>query len=263
MASVLSLAAGVSPELGSDPAAFVRAAAAGGWRACGIWFDPATWSSATTSAVRGALAETGVTPLDIEVVRLGQGDPQPVVEAAHELGVPNLLCVSFLPDPGATADHYAALAERCAPAGVRACLEFMPFSTVRTLDDAVDVATRAGSPAAAVLVDTLHLVRSGGAPDDLRTIDEALLPYAQWCDGVAQLDDTSPQALVADALDGRSCPGEGELPVAAFVDALPPGLPLSLEIRSAALRAGYEDPVDRAREILRRTQAIGPLGSSG
>ena len=46
---LLSLAAGCVLDL--DPVATVEAAAAAGFDAAGLWFDAATWTSATTSGV--------------------------------------------------------------------------------------------------------------------------------------------------------------------------------------------------------------------
>ena len=45
---MLSIAAGVTPELNADPAGFVDAAATAGWTATGIWYDAASWTSRTT-----------------------------------------------------------------------------------------------------------------------------------------------------------------------------------------------------------------------
>ena len=50
----------------------VDVAAATGWDAVGIWFDPASWTSATTIAVRRRLDASGITALDIEPVILGR-----------------------------------------------------------------------------------------------------------------------------------------------------------------------------------------------
>jgi len=63
---LLSLAAGVCPETG--PADFVEACAAAGWAACGLWFDAATWTDATTSEVRRRLDDTGLIALDMEPI---------------------------------------------------------------------------------------------------------------------------------------------------------------------------------------------------
>lgn len=53
----------------------------------------------------------------------------------------------------------------------------------------------------------------------------------------------------ADDRDGRLLLGEGKLPVQEFLAALPPGIPLSLEIRSQQLRARYPDAAERATAV--------------
>jgi sugar phosphate isomerase/epimerase len=63
-----------------------------------------------------------------------------------------------------------------------------------------------------------------------------------------------PQAYLEDAVDGRSAPGEGGLPLAALLNALPAGIPLSLEVRSRRYREQYPDPVARARAVLEQTR---------
>ena len=66
MARLLSIAAGVHPDLA--PERMVEVAAEAEWPACGVWFDPATWTDATTRAVRKRLDDTGVTALDLEPI---------------------------------------------------------------------------------------------------------------------------------------------------------------------------------------------------
>ncbi len=86
-------------------------------------------------------------------------------------------------------------------------------------------------------------------------VDSKHITYAQLCDAPAVPRDTSAVGLRTDAVDDRCNLGEGGLWWRQFVDALPASTPLSLEIRSAALRSNHPDPVDRAREILRATRA--------
>jgi hypothetical protein len=66
-----SLAAGTVLDV--DPAQAVDVAAAAGFGGVGLWFDPATWTAATTAAVSRRLEETSVVPLDLEPVILGRG----------------------------------------------------------------------------------------------------------------------------------------------------------------------------------------------
>ncbi len=59
----------------------------------------------------------------------------------------------------------------------------MKYCPVPTLAAAVRIVRGAGHPAGAVLVDALHLRRSGGSPADLAGVAADLLPYGQLCDG--------------------------------------------------------------------------------
>ena len=63
---LLSLAAGVLPEF--SPEQTIAAAIDAGWPAAGIWYDPETWTIATTAEVRDRAADAGLAILDIEVI---------------------------------------------------------------------------------------------------------------------------------------------------------------------------------------------------
>ena len=51
-----------------------------------------------------------------------------------------------------------------------------------------------------------------------------------------------------EALHGRLLPGDGALPLRAALAAVP-DVPLSVELRSAALMTRYPDPTERARAV--------------
>lgn len=254
--NLISYAAGNAPDF--DMVTIAKAAADAGWPACGIWFDPAVWTAATTREVRAIFRDSGMVPLDIEVIYMAPGPTSPdhrrMLEVGGEIGARNALIVSQDPDMAANADRFAALAAFALAHGVQPNLEFLPVLAIKTLPQALDIIAPVAG--AGVLVDLLHLVRSGGSVADLASVPAARLHYAQLCDGLAVLGDNSPAAVLADALDGRSIPGEGALPAEAFVRALPTGLPLSLEIRSKALRDGWPDPLARARHVLAGTRAF-------
>lgn len=254
---LLSLAAGVVTELAADPATFVEAAAAGGWPACGVWFDPASWTDDTTREVRRRLDDTGIQPVDMEVIRIGSGEDhgERLVDAAAEVGASNILCISSLPDPAATADRLGELSRRAAPAGIRVCIEFMVFTTVKTLADAVTVVEQTGETNAGILVDALHVFRSGTTLAQVAAADPALFPYAQWCDAPAEPPGTETRDYITDALDDRSAPGEGALPIAAFPALFDASVPMSMEVRSKALRDGFPDPTERAAHLLKACQS--------
>jgi hypothetical protein len=75
-------------------------------------------------------------------------------------------------------ERFAAVYEAAGERGLQACLEFMIFSSVKTIAGAERVLNRAGHPAGAVLVDALHLQRSGGTPADVSAVAPERLPYA-------------------------------------------------------------------------------------
>ena len=245
---IVSLAAGT--VLDADPPGTVDAAASAGFGAVGLWFDRATWTAATTSAVERRLRATGMMALDIEPVILGRGDDpgDAIVDTAAELGVRHVLVASGPAGRAEVVQRFGELCERAASAGVVVVLEFLPIFTIGTLADACAVVTEVDQPNGAVLVDTLHLARSGGSPDDLRNVPAHLLPYLQVADAPAAPPATDRNALRDEALHGRLLPGEGALPLASVLAAVP-GVPLSIELRSSALMTRFPDPTDRARAV--------------
>ena len=261
----IGLAAGVVPELG--PAEAVEAAAKGGFDLAGLWFDPEAWTDDVTRRVRARLKDTGIGAIDIEPIWIRSGALDPVyfrlLDVGAEAGAQNALAVSLDPDLSATADKLGALCEHAEPRGIRVCLEFGLFTAIKTLEMALAVIGRVTSPAIGLLVDPLHLQRSGGAPKDLANVRPELLPYAQFCDAARSgpgADD--PDGIVREALDGRLQAGEGSLPLGELLAVLPAGIPLSVELRSKALREGWPDPVERARVTAEATRRFLSLEAS-
>jgi sugar phosphate isomerase/epimerase len=247
----LSLASRTLPE--ATPAEMVSAAAAAGFDAAGIWVEPERWEPSTTRSVRNRLADTGLRVLDVEALALTQGVPDDALdrslEIAAELDARYALVIGMDPDAARTAERFGRLCERAAAGGVRLALEFMRFTAVRTLADALEIVRAAGHPAGAVLVDMLHLLRSGGGPEDLLGIDSDLLPYAQLCDAPAASPGEEVGLLVNEALNGRLLPGDGALPIEAILARLPSGCPLSCEVLSSELHRRFPDPAARARAV--------------
>lgn len=182
------------------------------------------------------LAGTGIRVLDVEVLRLlpdsRLDDALRILDAGARLGARNVLVIANDPDESRLVERFAKVCAAASERGLRACLEFMIFSAVRTLADARRVLDRAGHPAGAVLVDALHLRRSGGAPADLAAVPARLLPYAQLCDAPAE----PVRPVVDEARTGRLLPGDGELPLGELVDALPPDADLAVEAPVISLR---------------------------
>jgi len=260
MARLVSLASGVLPDAPHEE--IPRIAAEAGFAATGLWVDPDDgWTDAKQKIARRHIEASGIVPLDVEVIWIKEGDApsdahRRIIAAGGELGARNALIVSSHPDPAATRRIFASLSRLCADAGMRAVLEFLMITEVRTLDQALAILRDVGDPNAGVLIDALHVQRAGVSLDEVAALDPALTPYMQLCDGVERLIEPDFEAYLADARDGRSCPGEGGLPLEGLMAALPEGVPVSLEVRSTALYAEFPDFVARAKAVRARSAAF-------
>jgi sugar phosphate isomerase/epimerase len=249
---VLSLAAGTVLDAG--PIEVIESAAATGFDACGLRLDPRTTSPDMIGAIGRALAATGLRLLDLEVVRMRPGEPaafhQPVVELAARLGAAWVLTVAEIPDPAERIDRLAELADlAAATGGVGISLEFMAFTSVRTLADAVAAVTAV--PRCRILVDALHLARTGGTAAQVAPHTDRL-SYVQLCDAASAAPDGL-EGLATEARHHRLLPGTGELDLPGLVRAVPVDLPFSVEVQSDRLAA--ELTVRQRAEAAFRTAA--------
>jgi sugar phosphate isomerase/epimerase len=223
---------------------------------------PLIGDTAARRATIRRLHETGLGVLDVEVLRLGPETDvvavRPMLESAQALGARHLLVVGLDDDEIRMVDRFAALCVEAEPYGVRPALEFMRMSSVATVQDADRIVSAAGHPAGAVLVDPLHLARSGGAPADVAPLAAAhpdRYPYVQLCDAPLQPPgDGTKRELYVEAVQHRLNPGDGGLPLREMLGALPEGIPISVEAPVAALAA--RPPVERARASLEATRRL-------
>ena len=114
----------------------------------------------------------------------------------------------------------------------------MSYKPVHTLAAALNIA--ALSADGRVLVDALHVQRWRGPPA-LATWTPALLSYVQLCDAprepplgcrtgaLPRGQPVSGGDLALEARARRLLPGQGELPLAELLGALPPGTPVGVE----------------------------------
>jgi sugar phosphate isomerase/epimerase len=85
-----------------------------------------------------------------------------------------------------------------------------------------------GDPDAGVLIDALHLARTGGVPADVAALPPNLVRSVQLCDGPAASPRTVGE-IVAEARGKRLPPGAGELPLSDLLQAVPNDVALSIE----------------------------------
>jgi len=226
------------------------------------------------------MADTGVRVLDAEIIRI---DPhtviakyEPLFETAAALNASFINVMGDDPDLHRARDTFAALAEATRPYGLRPTIEAIPYMQVRTLSDAAAVVGESGG---GIIIDPLHLQRSGGTPGDVRSLDPKLIGYCQLCDAPLAAPHNLPRPrklprgqsvegitdLALEARAVRLLPGDGELPLAEIIAALPAGLAFSVETPNVALLESL-GPIEFARRarqsVARLLQVAAPTDSA-
>lgn len=173
-----------------------------------------------------------------------------------ELGVPRVNTVSLDPDLNRSIDQFGALAEMAASFGMTTTVEPSPGLTLGDLPTALDAVDQVGRPDFGLLIDTMHIVRSGTKPDDIARIDPGLIGYIQLSDAplVSERSDYMEEAMFE-----RMVPGTGELPLLELLAVLPRDRVIGLEaplLSQARAGVGAHQRlgrcVDAARELLAR-----------
>jgi len=185
------------------------------------------------------------------------------LDVLAELGVPRINVVSLDPDLRRTFDQFAALTELGAQRNIETDVEPVPGLTIGDLPTALVALDDVGRPDFRLLIDTMHLVRSGSSAADLSALDPQHIGYAQ-------LNDTTLQPRIdnymEEAMYERMVPGEGELPLRDILAALPPDIVIELEVPRRSLALAGVSPIDRLRpcvDAARRLLAERSAKSSG
>jgi sugar phosphate isomerase/epimerase len=164
-----------------------------------------------------------------------------------ELGVKRICSLSLDPDLGRSLDQIAALAEMANRVGAEIVIEFVPTFTIPDLHSAISAIRRIGRDNVRLLIDTMHLVRSGGRASDIAALDPDLIGYAQLCD--APLVAKNP-SYMEESVTERMVPGTGELPLKEILAALPAHVVIGLEIPLLARARAGQGPLERARDCV-------------
>ncbi|HUO20950.1 MAG TPA: sugar phosphate isomerase/epimerase [Caulobacteraceae bacterium] len=216
---------------------------------------PLDKDKALLRATKAAIAATGVGVLDFEVFLLGPttvvADYEPVIAAGAELGVKHLLTQCPDPDRSRAIDHFAQMCDIAARYGLTADLEFPSWMQVGDLGAAAEVVSKAGKANGGILIDPLHLFRSGGSPAQVAALPRNDFNYMQMCDAPAAVPPTL-EGLLYTAREARDAPGQGELDLKGLMGAMPPGLVIALEIPNSeeVKIVGYEAHCLRVRQVM-------------
>lgn len=185
---------------------------------------------------QAALAATGVRLLDIEVARIVKGvkprDYLPAIEAAAQLGGKHVLSSAWCDDRRYIQDVFAELCSLAQPFGLTVDLEFVTWSGIRTLTEAVEVIRAAKCDNAGIVVDTLHFDRCHADLATLGSLPCEWFRFVQINDAPAKYSNDRDE-LIRIGRGARLYLGEGGIDVAAILRRVPV-VPLSVEIPNTA-----------------------------
>lgn len=235
---ILSL--GNSTLFKASPVEVIGAAAAGGFQSVGVRVtgrvpgdggptviqDASTLRELQRRRDDAGISITHVTAYWV-TAELGLADVLPVIDTAAALGAGMIGANCGNPDEARFVSFMAAYCEAAAKCRVKLVLEFLPYSGVKTLQQAIRVIRAVSQPNLGVMVDPLHLARSGGAPADVKRVEPGLIYMMQLCD--APLEKPADLELRDEALTNRLYPGEGALPLYDLLDAIPADVQIDVE----------------------------------
>jgi len=225
----------------------VDAAVAGGYRGLSLFPSDVRRARAEgldDATMRGLLEENGlgVAELDPLMSWLPGVDPgagpfatteNECYEIARSIGGRGINCVVFSPEPieqDVVVESFAALCDRAAEHGLLIHLEFMPWTQIATVLDALTIVEAADRPNGGIMLDTWHHFRG---PLTNATLAERV-PIEKIL--AVQLNDAPAQAeenVVEETLNRRRVPGDGDIDLPEVLRILRDGgspAPLGIEV---------------------------------
>ena len=186
--------------------------------------------------VRRCLAETGLQIASVMsfwiTPETDLAEFEPSLDTAAAIGAQSIQAVCHDPDVARAQANFSELCRKAGARKLKVALEFMPYSSVRSLAEGRKFIADAGQRNAGLCVDALHFYRSGSSVPDLARLDRGAFALVQFCD--APRAAPSQDRLRVEARTGRLYPGDGELPLDEFFGALPPGCLIDIEAPCAA-----------------------------
>lgn len=167
--------------------------------------------------------------------------------------MPRINVVSLDADRNRTFDQFATLAELAAQRDIETLIEPVPGLTIGDLPTALTALNHIARLDVRLLVDTMHLVRSGSGADDLAAVDPRQIGYAQLCDATLKPHTDN---YAEEAVYERMVPGEGELPLPDLLAALPGDIVIGLEVPRRSLALAGVGPADRLRPCVEAARAL-------
>lgn len=204
------------------------------------------------------MVDTGVKVFDVGVFRLKKETDienfESVFATAAKLGAVHAVVNGDERNEDVLTDLFSRLCDLGRPYSLTINLEATPWTGVGTVSQAARVVLDANRANGRVLIDTIHVDRSGGSAQEIASLPPDLVEYAQICDAYGPRP-TDFDTMIYQARNERAFPGEGNLELAGMVQAMPPGIPLSLECPTKRLAESLP-AVERAKRGRAAVEAL-------
>lgn len=204
------------------------------------------------AATKHALAVTGLKVFEIELARITEDCNPSSFEHAMalgaELGARHLLVSAWTQsrdDRNFIVDTYGEICTLAKQYELSVDIEFMAYSRIRSLDEAIDIVRAANPDNGGILIDTLHAYVARTDIGEISHIPEQWLHFIHICDTLPGIPDTK-QGMILLARDARLYPGEGCVDFSRIVKRMPPiHYTIELPNKSRITELGYEEHARR------------------
>ncbi len=166
------------------------------------------------------------------------------LDVMAELGADQINTLSFDRDRNRTFDQLATLTELAAERGMGTTIELAPGVTIGDPDTLLAAIEHVGRPDLRLALDTMHWVRAGFGVAELRELGPEKIGYVQLSDTTLE---PRLKSYLEEAMYERMTPGDGELPLAEILAAVPADVIVGLEIPMRSLAESGVGPMDRLR----------------
>src|SRR4051794_24238221 len=203
-------------------------------RSPGLPFHPVSGDHGLITSIKRALANSGARVFDIYSFYLEPETDvaafEPALALGAELGARYALVMGADPDWSRQCDNFQLICQLASRFGLVCTMESAVMRPLANLQQALDLVTASRCANVAICIDPLNFARAGDSTAALAQVDPRLLPYAQITDGIIGVDEPNPTLLGRMGPNQRRLLGQGNTPLRDILDALPRGLPLSIEL---------------------------------
>jgi sugar phosphate isomerase/epimerase len=196
-----------------------------------------------------ALPDDPFVPGEIEMKARWAAD----LDSMADLGIKRVNAVCVDRDLPRSFDQLGIFAELSAARGMESTIEFCPVLGIADLPTAVRAVRHVNLLAFKLLLDPMHLYRSGGSAADISALDPGIIGHAQLCDVPRVAANSS---YVDEAMYERMAPGTGGLPLLEYLDALPRQVIIGLEVPQRSLAEAGVAPRDRVSRAVDGARAL-------